>query len=199
MTFSRRHFLVGVGTVTVAAYAGASPLNTFERQALLYPPMDLSSFDCPLDHGAREIKLGATATISSVNHQRIIAIAYVLGYTGIHLDSNILRRYSDPHELQDLLAPHKLTLVALSSGSIALDHRLDPEIIEAHVKNARYLRAAGGKYLLGGTVRVVSMESVNLPNNRTGHVLLKNELCRKCVLAINIGVIDPLKDRYPVL
>jgi deoxycytidine triphosphate deaminase len=46
----------------------------------------------------------------------------------------------------------------------------------------------------GGTVRVVSRESVRLPNNITGHVLLKNELCRSGVLAINIGVIDPCFD-----
>jgi dUTPase len=54
--------------------------------------------------------------------------------------------------------------------------------------------ASGGvEYKLppGGTVRVVSKESLKLPNNITGHALLKNELCRKGVLAINIGVIDP--------
>ncbi len=43
----------------------------------------------------------------------------------------------------------------------------------------------------GGTVRVVSKELLKLPNNITGHALLKNELCRKGVLALNIGVIDP--------
>lgn len=43
----------------------------------------------------------------------------------------------------------------------------------------------------GGTVRVVSKELLKLPNDITGHALLKNELCRKGVLAINIGVIDP--------
>ncbi len=43
----------------------------------------------------------------------------------------------------------------------------------------------------GGTVRVVSKELLKLPKNITGHALLKNELCRKGVLALNIGVIDP--------
>jgi dUTPase len=43
----------------------------------------------------------------------------------------------------------------------------------------------------GGTVRVVSKESLKMPKDITGHALLKNELCRKGVLAINIGVIDP--------
>ncbi|MGO9518829.1 MAG: dCTP deaminase domain-containing protein [Candidatus Korobacteraceae bacterium] len=43
----------------------------------------------------------------------------------------------------------------------------------------------------GGTIRVVSKELLKLPNDITGHALLKNELCRKGVVAINIGVIDP--------
>ncbi len=53
--------------------------------------------------------------------------------------------------------------------------------------------SGGFEYKLppGGTVRVVSKESLKLPNNITGHALLKNELCRKGILALNIGVIDP--------
>ncbi len=49
------------------------------------------------------------------------------------------------------------------------------------------------KYSLppGGMVRVVSKESLKLPDTVTGHVLLKNELCTRGVLAINIGVVDP--------
>jgi dUTPase len=53
--------------------------------------------------------------------------------------------------------------------------------------------SGGPEYRLpsGGTVRVVSKELLKLPDDITGHALLKNELCRKGVLAINIGVIDP--------
>lgn len=43
----------------------------------------------------------------------------------------------------------------------------------------------------GGMVRVVSKEILRLPDTITGHVLLKNELCTRGVLAINIGVVDP--------
>jgi len=43
----------------------------------------------------------------------------------------------------------------------------------------------------GGMVRVISTEALRLPDNITGHVLLKNDLCTKGVLAINIGVVDP--------
>lgn len=43
----------------------------------------------------------------------------------------------------------------------------------------------------GGMVRVVSKETLALSDAITGHVLLKNELCTRGVLAINIGVVDP--------
>lgn len=43
----------------------------------------------------------------------------------------------------------------------------------------------------GGMVRVVSRESLRMPDDITGHVLLRNALCRTGVLAINIGVVDP--------
>jgi len=43
----------------------------------------------------------------------------------------------------------------------------------------------------GGMVRVVSKELLKLPDTITGHVLLKNDLCKRGVLAINIGVVDP--------
>jgi dUTPase len=53
--------------------------------------------------------------------------------------------------------------------------------------------SVGSEYILppGGTVRVVSKELLKLPDNITGHALLKNELCRQGILALNIGVIDP--------
>jgi deoxycytidine triphosphate deaminase len=43
----------------------------------------------------------------------------------------------------------------------------------------------------GGTVKVVSKELLKMPDTITAHVLLKNELCRQGILAINIGVVDP--------
>ena len=51
--------------------------------------------------------------------------------------------------------------------------------------------SGGSAYNLppGGTVRVVSKEMLKSPDGITGHALLKNELCRHGVLAINIGVV----------
>jgi deoxycytidine triphosphate deaminase len=42
-----------------------------------------------------------------------------------------------------------------------------------------------------GMVRVISKESLHLPDTITGHVLLKNQLCTQGVLAISIGIVDP--------
>ena len=66
------------------------------------------------------------------------------------------------------------------------------EIIQAGSRR-KSTNGGNSEYLLppGGMVRVVSRESLHLPDYVTGHVLLKNGLCKKGVLAINIGVADP--------
>jgi len=48
-----------------------------------------------------------------------------------------------PQELRDLLAQHKLTFVALSSGDVSLDTP-EAENIELHTKNAKFLKECGG-------------------------------------------------------
>lgn len=71
---------------------------------------------------------------------------------------------------------------------------------EGDSKATRYItnhegNASDGYYLQPqGMVRVVSQERVKLPKNIAGYALVKNRLCNAGVLAINIGVIDPLYD-----
>jgi deoxycytidine triphosphate deaminase len=43
-----------------------------------------------------------------------------------------------------------------------------------------------------GMVRVVSAECIEVPEDVIGYALIKNTLSNYCVLAINIGIIDPL-------
>lgn len=43
-----------------------------------------------------------------------------------------------------------------------------------------------------GIVAVVSRETVNIPKNVAGFAMVKTSLCNEGILAINIGVIDPL-------
>jgi deoxycytidine triphosphate deaminase len=66
------------------------------------------------------------------------------------------------------------------------------EIIASEEDEAR-LESNGSKFALlpGGMIRVVSIESLRMPETITAHVLLKNELCTRGILAINIGVCDP--------
>ena len=53
----------------------------------------------------------------------------------------------DPQSSATCLAKHRLTFVALSSGSIRVDSADPATMIDQHVKNARFLRDAGGRYL----------------------------------------------------
>jgi inosose dehydratase len=67
------------------------------------------------------------------------------GYPGIQFRANAVIDFK-PAELKELLAQHKLTLVALSSGEVSLD---EPEAdqIAKHVANAQFVKDSGGLYL----------------------------------------------------
>lgn len=96
----------------------------------------------------RGVKIGyAAITWGGNDHQAIDDISS-LGYKGIQLRSNVLSQFGDrPEELRALLAEHGLEFVALSSGSIRVDGSEPAAMIDAHVRNARFLREAGGRYL----------------------------------------------------
>ena len=49
--------------------------------------------------------------------------------------------------LRDLLADHKLTFVALSSGTTLLDPAVRQQQLETHLQHARYVHEAGGLYM----------------------------------------------------
>jgi inosose dehydratase len=146
MSPSRRAFLAGLAsagalaTMPRAAHAGlaADPL---------YPPIDLSAFDVPLHHGETSIRLGCSAITWSDNAAQAIADISADSFAGIQLRAPTLDQYPDPRALRDLLAEHKLTLVALSSGSTSLDPALRQSQLETHVKHAQYVHAADGLYI----------------------------------------------------
>ena len=111
------------------------------------------------------VTVGAALTASRFSQERAVKIGYAaitwggndlaaiddissLGYTGIQLRSNVLAQFGErPADLRALLAKHGLTFVALSSGSIRVDNPDPAAMIDAHVRNARFLRDAGGLYL----------------------------------------------------
>jgi inosose dehydratase len=121
--FTRRTFLAGLGA--------AAAVTT------------VPSFAAP-DH-MRGIRFGYTAmTWGNEERQAIDDIAAV-GFPGIQFRANAVTEFK-PAELKDLLAQHKLTFVALSSGDVSLDQP-EAEQIAKHVANAQFVKDSGGQYL----------------------------------------------------
>jgi inosose dehydratase len=86
----------------------------------------------------------AAITWGNEERQAIDDIA-AAGYPGVQFRANAVTDFK-PTELKDLLAQHKLTFVALSSGEVSLD---EPEAdqIAKHVANAQFVKDSGGVYL----------------------------------------------------
>ena len=150
MLITRRRLLAGAaasGAVSMCPRAVRIAAAAVVGPAQLYPPMDLTLFDAPLDHGPWRLQVGyAAITWGSDIGQAIEQIA-ATGYPGIQLLGNVLTVHPDPATLKAALAAHKLTFVALSSGSTPLDPAKERQTLEEHAAHAKYLHAAGGKYL----------------------------------------------------
>lgn len=150
MQITRRRLLAGAAAfgaagmcpriLRTAAAAVTSP-------ARLYPPMDLTLFDAPLDRGPWRLQVGCAAITWDSDIGQAIQQISALGYPGVQLLANVLKAHPDPATLKAALAAHKLTFVALSSGGSSLDPAKEKEMLEAHAAHAKYLHAAGGKYL----------------------------------------------------
>jgi inosose dehydratase len=120
---TRRTFLAGLGAV-----AAVTTLPSFAKTGR--PP---------------GIRYGYTAmTWGNEERQAIDDIAAV-GFPGIQFRANAVADFK-PAELKDLLAQHKLTFVALSSGDVSLDEP-EAEQIAKHVANAQFVKDSGGLYL----------------------------------------------------
>jgi len=121
--FTRRTFLAGLGA--------AAAVTT------------LPSFAAP--DRMRGIRFGYTAmTWGNEERQAIDDIAAV-GFPGIQFRANAVTEFK-PAELKELLAKHKLTFIALSSGDVSLDEP-EAEQIAKHVANAQFVKDSGGLYL----------------------------------------------------
>ena len=94
------------------------------------------------------IKFGYAAITWGGNDEQAIEEISAVGFPGIQLRAGVLSRFGDrPGELRDLLARHRLTFVALSSGNLSIDPALESRMIDEHVSHAKFLRDAGGLYL----------------------------------------------------
>jgi len=93
------------------------------------------------------IRFGYAAITWGGKDRQAIEDVAALGFPGIQLRSNVLAEFGDkPGELRELLAKYKLTMVALSSGSLNVEMP-QAEQIARHLSHARFVRDAGGLYL----------------------------------------------------
>ena len=128
-SLSRRHFLSSVGAATVASALVKS--NVFS-----------------LIKADAKIRFGYAAITWDGNDVQAIKDISELGFPAIQLRSNILKDYGDkPEALRDLLAQHKLEMVAFSSGGVGIAPGTEPDEIAKHVRNAQFVKAVGGRYL----------------------------------------------------
>lgn len=150
MKVTRRQLMTGVAAAAAAGMVSPMAQRALGKMggpAVLYPPMDLSLFDVPLHRGAWELRVGCAAITWGGNDEQAIEQIAAAGYPGIQLRANVLKQHPDPKTLAAALAEHKLTLVALSSGSTPLDAAKEKNTLAEHAGHAKYLQAAGGKYL----------------------------------------------------
>jgi inosose dehydratase len=148
--WARREFLSGIAAITAGASVSAKLLNATPSSpastGALYPPMDLSYFDSPIPPSPSEIHFGYASITWGGNDRQAIADVSSLGFPGIQIRSNAVDEFKSPQEVADLMAKNKLTFVALSSGGVNIDAP-EAEQIAKHVAHAKFLKAAGGKYL----------------------------------------------------
>lgn len=150
MEVTRRRLLAGLATA--GAVSMCSPMlqkaaGELAGPTRLYPPMDLSIFDTPVDRGAWKMQVGCASITWNGRDDEAIEQISALGYPGIQLRANVLKQHADPKSLEALLSEHKLIFVALSSGGTQLDPAKEKDVLDEHTQHAKYLQAAGGKYL----------------------------------------------------
>ncbi len=115
--------------------AGTLALPAFLRTPPHMPPRGVPRFGC------------AAITWGGRDEAAIDDIAS-LGYRGVQLRLSAVERWgARPAELRDLLASRTLSFVALSSGLLHLDPALERNDLATHLRNARFVRDAGGTFL----------------------------------------------------
>lgn len=101
-----------------------------------------------LSSSRQRIRFGYAAITWGGEDRRAIDDIAAVGFRGIQLRASAVETWGDrPDELRNLLARRRLSFVALSSGTVRLDPAVRDEDLALHVRNARFMREAGGSYL----------------------------------------------------
>jgi inosose dehydratase len=91
------------------------------------------------------VRFGYTAMTWGNDERQAIDDIAAVGFPGIQFRANAVTEFK-PAELKELLAQHKLTFVALSSGDVSLDEPAADQIAK-HLANAQFVKDSGGLYL----------------------------------------------------
>lgn len=95
-----------------------------------------------------DITFGYAAITWGGDDLKAIEEVGAVGFKGIQLRAPILQKFGDrPAELKDLLAKHRLMMVALSSGNVLIDPAVEQKEFEKHTRHAKFVRDVGGLYL----------------------------------------------------
>lgn len=97
---------------------------------------------------ASDLKLGYAAITWNGDDAAAIDDISSLGFRGIQLRGAAVQQWGDrPRELGTLLEQRNLTFVTLSSGNLSLDKDKFAAQHAQHVRNAQFVRDAGGMFL----------------------------------------------------
>ncbi len=95
-----------------------------------------------------DIRFGYAAITWQGQDRQAIEDVAAVGFKGIQLRTSVLPEFGDkPAALKELLATHKLTMVAFSSGGVRIDPEAEADELATHTKHARFVRDVGGLYL----------------------------------------------------
>jgi inosose dehydratase len=120
-----------------------------------------------------QIRFGYAAITWDGNDVQAIKDISELGFPGIQLRSNILKDFGErPEALRDLLAQHKLEMVAFSSGGVGIAAGSEADEIAKHIRNAQFVKAVGGRYLqVTDSARPKNRKPEAADFKQLGHVL----------------------------
>jgi inosose dehydratase len=121
--------------------------RTFVRRTAM-AGLGLASADAVCVAARGDIRFGYAAITWGGQDRQAIEDVSAVGFKGIQLRTSALPEFGDkPAALKELLAKHRLTMVAFSSGNVRIDPAFEAEDLATHLRHARFVRDVGGLYL----------------------------------------------------
>lgn len=99
---------------------------------------------------AASLEYGYAAITWGNDFRKAIDEIAAVGFRGVQLRAGdgLLDRFGDkPSALRELLATKRLAFPVFSSGNLSIDPAREQEMIDLHTNHAKFVSAAGGRYL----------------------------------------------------